>query len=102
MKSSVFEIVAVYDNLAEGYLEPVFQQSLAEAERLFAYQINNIKLWKDNAGDYDLYSIGRYDSETGVITSELHKIMNGRAVVKKGEEKIDLQPICETITPVHS
>lgn len=79
----VFEIVAVYDNLTEAYLEPRFFGTLAESQRVFEYQINNIDLWRENAGDYDLYSLGRYDAETGVITSELHKLINGRSVVRK-------------------
>lgn len=87
----VFEIVAVYDNLTEAYLEPHFFGTLAEAQRVFIHQINNIPLWKDNAGDYELHSIGRFDMETGVIISDKpHKIMNGRAGVRK-EQVNDLQ-----------
>lgn len=84
-----FEIVAVFDNLAEGFLQPTFIESVAEAERLFTHQINSIPLWKDNAGDYDLYTLGRYDAESGNINPEIHKIINGRAVVK-GEKKNDI------------
>lgn len=89
--SNVVEIVAVYDNLSESFMQPTFVGNLAEAERLFTFQINSIKLWKANAGDYDLYSLGTFDQETGFITSEKHKMMNGRAVVKKGEVEDDIQ-----------
>lgn len=85
----IFEIVAVYDNLTESYLEPHFFGTLAEAQRVFEYQINNIELWKTNAGDYDLFSLGKFDSETGSITSEVHKMMNGRSVLRK-ESKNDI------------
>lgn len=85
-----FEIVAVYDNLTEAYLEPKFFGSLAEAQRVFEYQINNIPLWKSNASDYDLYSIGRFDSETGVITSECHKFCKGTSVLRRDNN--DSQP----------
>lgn len=78
-----FEIVAVYDNLTEAYLEPRFFGTLAEAQRVFEYQINNIALWKENSGDYDLFSLGRFNEETGSITSEVHKLMNGRSVLRK-------------------
>ena len=44
----VFEIVAVYDNLTEAYLEPHFFGTLAEAERVFSFQINDIPLWREN------------------------------------------------------
>lgn len=85
----VFEVVAVYDNLTEAYLEPHFFGTLAEAQRVFTYQINNIDLWRENAGDYDLYSLGRFDAEEGQLTSDLHKMMNGRSVLRK-ESKDDL------------
>lgn len=85
----VFEIVAVYDNLAESYLEPRFFGTLAEAQRVFEYQINSIELWKANAGDYDLFSLGRYDAESGQLTSDLHKMMNGRSVLRK-EQRDDI------------
>ena len=86
----VFEVVAVYDNLTEAYLEPHFFGTLAEAERVFAFQINDIPLWKSNAGDYDLYSLGRYDAETGQLMSELHKIANGRSVLRKEKSESDI------------
>lgn len=85
-----FEIVAVYDNLTEAYLEPHFFGSLAEAQRVFEYQINSIPLWKSNASDYDLYSLGRFDSETGAIISECHKFCKGTSVLRRDNN--DSQP----------
>ena len=86
----VFEVVAVYDNLTESYMEPTFIGSLAEAERLFSYQVNSIPLWKENAGDYDLYSLGTFDAELGILNSTIHKMCNGRSVLRK-EESNDTQ-----------
>ena len=85
----VFEIVAVYDNLTEAYLEPHFFGTLAEAERVFAFQINDIPLWRENASDYDLYSLGRFDSETGQIMPEIHKICGGKSVLRKEKTESD-------------
>lgn len=85
----VFEVVAVYDNLTEAYLEPHFFGTLAEAQRVFTYQINNIDLWRENAGDYDLFCLGRFDAEQGQLISDLHKMMNGRSVLRK-ELKSDI------------
>lgn len=82
----VFEVVAVYDNLTEAYMEPKFFPTLAEAERVFRYQINNIPLWKDNAADYDLISLGTFDSELGMFNSAVHKICGGRSVLSKGDD----------------
>lgn len=82
-----FEVVAVFDNLTESYLQPTFIGSLAEAERLFSHQVNSIPLWKDNAADYDLYSLGTFDAESGILESAVHKICGGRTVLKKEEKE---------------
>ena len=88
----VFEIVAVKDNLVENFMQPTFVGTLAEAQRLFEYHINNIDLWRNNSSDYELWSLGKFDAETGVITSELHKMINGSAVARK-EKYRDIQSV---------
>lgn len=92
----VFEIVAVYDNLTESFLQPTFVPTLAEAQRLFSHQINSIPLWRDNASDYDLYSLGTYNAEEGTFISLKHKICKGPAVLRRENEKNDLQPDPQT------
>lgn len=79
----LFEIIAVFDNLTESFLQPTFVGSVPEAERLFEYQINSIDLWKANAQDYDLFSLGKYNPETGAIQSEVHKLVNGKSLLRK-------------------
>ena len=86
--SKVYEIVAVQDNLTEAFLQPTFVGTLAEAKRLFEYQVNNIELWKENASDYDLYSLGVYNAETGEIKSEVHKLIRGSSVVRRNNNDI--------------
>ena len=82
----VYEIVAVKDELTDTFMEPRFFEKKAEAERIFTYQINNIDLWRENAEDYSLYSIGTYDQETGTIIGiNPVKIIGGRAVRKEKE-----------------
>ena len=83
----VFQVVAVYDNLSESFLQPTFVESEKEAERLFTYQINNIALWKDNASDYELYKLGEYDAEKGMLISNLHKLVKGTSVLRKEKEE---------------
>lgn len=94
--SKIFEIVAVYDNLTESFLQPTFVPTLAEAQRLFQYQINSIPLWRENASDYDLYSLGTYNTEEGYITSVKHKICKGPAVLRRENENNDLQSDSQT------
>lgn len=79
----VYKVVAVFDNLTESFLQPTFIETIEEAERLFAHQINTIGLWKDNPSDYELYQLGEYDAESGTLISELHKITKGTSVIRK-------------------
>lgn len=82
----VYQIVAVKDELSEGFLQPTFIASKEEALRLFKQQVNSIPLWKDNASDFSLYWLGTFDEETGTIIGDLPvKIAGGRSVLK-GEE----------------
>lgn len=97
----VYEIVAVYDNLAEAFMQPNFMSSLAEAQRLFEYQVNNINLWKENAEDYELWSLGTYNAEEGSFTSEKHKLIKGTAVVRK-ENNSDIRSAENTETSSNS
>ena len=92
----VFEIVAVYDNLTESFLQPTFVPTLAEAQRIFEYQINSIPLWKANASDYDLYSLGTYNAEEGSFISLKHKICKGPAVLRKEKNLNDIQSAEQT------
>ena len=84
----VFKVIAVKDELTNSFLQPTFIESLEEAERLFAYQINSIGLWKENPEDYSLYDIGTFDQETGsIIGINPVKVIGGRAVRKKEEKE---------------
>lgn len=92
----IFEIVAVFDNLTESFLQPTFVPTLAEAQRIFQYQINSIPLWKSNASDYDLYSLGTYNAEEGSFVSLKHKICKGTSVLRKENESSDIQSTEQT------
>ena len=85
----VYQVLAVFDNLSESFLQPTFVESEEEGIRLFTHQINNIPLWKDNATDFELYKLGEYDAEKGMLVSDLHKITKGGSVLKKEKEKED-------------
>lgn len=83
----VYEIIAVKDELTEAFLQPTFVAKKEEGIRLFAYQINNNKLWKENPADYSLYHLGTFDEISGsVIGITPVKIAGGRSVLRKGEE----------------
>lgn len=89
-------IYAVKDELTQAYLTPQFIGTDDEALRIFAHQINNIPLWKDNASDYTLYWLGTFDVEEGITgTAAPKKIASGHTVLKKGE-KNDLHSVEQT------
>ena len=83
-------IYAVKDELTDTFLQPLFHESDLEVTRIFAYQINNTPIWKDNPADFSLYKLGKFNEETGEIESKVQRMTGGRAVWRK-ENKDDLQ-----------
>lgn len=80
------KIYAVKDELTNTFLQPTFHENDLEITRLFEFQINNTPLWKDNASDYSLYKLGKFNEETGEIISKIEKLTGGRACVRKEEK----------------
>lgn len=82
-----FFIVAVKDELTNSFLQPTFGETIAELERIFKYQVNNIDLWRCNSSDYTLYKLGVFNQETGEIKTCLERLVNGRAVLETKKEE---------------
>lgn len=80
----IFSIYVVKDELTGRFMEPQFFRSVDEAKRNFIYQINNIKMWKDNAADYSLYYLGNFSEDEGFLIDSIcmEKIAGGRSCVK--------------------
>lgn len=61
---------SIRDSKAEVFNTPFFQKTHGEAERTFRQLVSNPESmpgkWPD---DYDLYYLGTYNDQTGVITS---------------------------------
>ena len=66
------------------FMEPQFLRSEDEAKRNFTFQINNIKMWKDNSSDYSLYYLGQFSEDEGILidTICMEKITGGRSCLK--------------------
>lgn len=79
MKTTFF---AVKDELAGTFYAPSLFNTEAEAKRNFATAINQNPIWHDNASDFSLFKLGSYDDSTGLITSELEKVVSGHSVKK--------------------
>lgn len=50
-----------------GFMQPTFDQTDAIAIRNFKYAITNNDFLNVNSSDFDLYKIGIYDSDSGII-----------------------------------
>lgn len=73
---------AVKDNLSNKFNGIIFFNSEEEAKRAFRSNVNNIEIWRDNPGDFDLWYIGTFDDETGELSNkDMNKVCNGRSVL---------------------
>lgn len=82
-----FFIASVKDELTGAFLQPTFGETIAELERIFKYQINNIDLWRFNSSDYTLYKLGSFNQETGELIPCIERLVNGRAVLEQKKEE---------------
>lgn len=79
----IMTFYAVKDAMTERFMNPALFEREDVAVRQFRSNINNIPLWRDNPQDFDLYSLGTFNDETGELTHEVHKIINGRSAYVK-------------------
>lgn len=82
-KARTINVYAVKDELTGRFMQPIFFQGDKEAERWFTTQINNIPLWKSNAGDFGIYALGTFNEGTGEFVPLVTKIATGAGVVER-------------------
>lgn len=73
---------AIKDNVSELFMTPVLFQNENVAKRWFKDVINNESQNEtifNNPQDFELWKLGIYDNETGVIESFVQKILSGSA-----------------------
>ncbi len=64
----IMKICTIYDNKAEAYLQPMFFQSLGQAERSFGDVINDSKhAIGQHPADYTMVCVGNWDESKGDI-----------------------------------
>lgn len=84
------KVYAIKDTLNGAYMNPFYLQNDNVAIRAFANVIkygpddNNIKM---NAKDMELYKIGEFDEENGMLTSEINFLTNGANFIEIKKEK---------------
>lgn len=83
-----FRMYSVKDELTGKFMQPLYVDETEDlglcdqiAIRQFKSQINNIQLWKDNANDYSLYFVGKFNDEAGAEAVPVEKITSGRSVL---------------------
>lgn len=77
-------IVAIKDVVIGTIFNPYYAHNIEDAKRGFAYSINKIANEKENATpykDYQLFSLGTFDDETGVIESKVEYICKAQDVL---------------------
>lgn len=66
----MLKIYAVKDNAIETYGNPFFVKAQGAAIRSFMDECKNTEsAFNKHPADYDLYHLGEYNEETGLITS---------------------------------
>lgn len=67
------KIYTIYDNKAAFYGQPFVAHNAADATRSFQQGANDDQtMICKNPADYELFEIGEYDIQTGLITAQEH------------------------------
>lgn len=67
----ILNVYAIRDTKS-GYMNPTFELNDAVAMRNFSFACQQTdSLLFAAAGDFELYQIGRYDTETGIIEDDI-------------------------------
>ena len=68
-----------------SYIFPFPAYSDPAAVRNFAAEINNNQISKDNPGDFDLFCVGEFDTETGIVEGYVPSkhVSSGMNVIKR-------------------
>ena len=80
----IHQIYSLRDNLANVYMQPQLFQNENVALRNFTMIINETPMFKDNAADFELWKLGEFNDQEGIIIPAPEKIATGLSV-KKGD-----------------
>lgn len=77
------QMYSMKDNLAGVYMQPQLFQNENVALRNFTEIINGTGVFKNNPGDFELWKIGTFDDQEGIVIPAPEKIATGLSVVRK-------------------
>lgn len=82
----IFGMYSVKDNLTNKFLQPLFIPTDEEAIRMFKYMLNNDAIWKSNPSHFDLWKIGWFDDEVGMLETDNKLIQGGTAIIERSND----------------
>lgn len=102
------KMFAVYDLKAKFFGQPFFEAEQASAIRCFSDAVNDSSnpsnMWNKHPGDFQLYEIGEYNTETGEVTPSLTSalVMANALIRRKPTDDLPLFEVenNKTKTPV--
>lgn len=78
----IHQIYGLKDNLANVFMQPQLFQNENVALRNFSEIINGTGIFKNNPADFELWRLGEFDDQTGIIIPNPEKMATGLSVVK--------------------
>jgi len=61
-------IFSVHDSKAEAFIQPLFAPTIAVGKRMFEAAVNDESTeFHRYAGDYTLFAIGEFETESGIL-----------------------------------
>lgn len=77
----ILQVFAVRDKAVDAFMPPFYARSKGEAIRSFSAAVGDGKhQFHNNRGDYELYQIGEFDDNSGVLTSECSRVISALEV----------------------
>lgn len=62
-------MISVKDKVTGEFLSPFYTHNKEEAARVFKHMLTTNEIWKDNPDNFEMYSMGILDTNTGNIIS---------------------------------
>lgn len=60
-------IMSIKDKVTNEFMTPFYVHNIEEGARAFKFNLTKTELWKDNAEQFELYTLGILDTNTGNI-----------------------------------
>lgn len=99
------QILAIHDKAANMYMAPSFNTSLGSGVRAFTDQVNTENrenTMNQHPGDFSLWHLGEYDTDTAVITAMTRRCICSAETVYTGPARTPTQYALDSIRESHN